>query len=404
MGQIFKQSLIILKVKRKTMRDVAIVSQGMSKFGARDDASARELAHEAFKETMDDVDIARDEIDSTVTAYGCDETNFVMQGSAEVVDYLGLNPKGDIRTEAACASGSAAVRAGYSTIASGLADVVLVTGVEKLTEFSTAHTTEVFGKAGDSTWEYNFGTTFPGYYAMLATAHMDKYGTTREQMLKVAVKNHKYGAMNKEYAHMPKEITLEKAKSAPTIAYPLNLYDCSLITDGAATVLLASEDKAKELTDDPVWLRGLGAGTSSSTQFERNSQTSIPGAVAAGKEAYDMAGLEADDIDVATVHDCFTIAEIIAYEDLGFTEVGKGGEFIEEEQTYIGGEIPTNIDGGLKSKGHPIGATGVSMSYEISKQLQGKAGDRQVDGAEIGLSHNVAGNGQHVFVHIYERG
>ncbi len=386
------------------MRDVAIVSQGMSKFGVRDDASGRELAHEAFQEIMNDVDITRDDIDSTVSSYGCDETNYSMQPSSEVVDYLGLNPKSDFRTEAACASGSAAVRAGYTTIASGLADLVLVMGVEKLNEFSTAHTTEVFGKAGDSMWEYNFGTTFPGYYAMLATAHMDKYGTTREQMLKVAVKNHKYGAMNKEYAHIPKELSLEKAKSAPPVAHPFNLYDCSLVTDGAAAVLLASEEKAKELTDDPVWLRGLGGGTSSSTQFERKDQTSIQGARVAAKEAYEMADVEADEIDVATVHDCFTIAEIIAYEDLGFTETGKGGEFIENEQTYLGGKVPTNVDGGLKSKGHPIGATGVSMSAEITKQLQGKAKDRQAEGAELGLTHNVGGNGQHVFVHIYERG
>lgn len=375
----------------------------MSKFGARTDASTRELAYEAFEEVLGDVDIDRSEIDSMVTAFGTDETNFAMQPSAGIVDYLGMNPKGDLRTEAACASGSAAVRTGYMTVASGLSDVVLVFGVEKLNEFPTAHATEVFGKAGDSTWEYPFGTTFPGYYALFATAHMARYGTTREQLSEVAVKNHKYGAMN-EYAHMQKEVSLEKAMSAPMVAYPLNLYDCSLVTDGAAAVLLASEDKAKELTDSPVWIRGLGIGTSSSAQFERVDQTSILGARVAAKEAYDMSNTEPEDIDVATVHDCFTIAEIIAYEDLGFSETGEGGKLIEEGETYADGRIPVNVDGGLKSKGHPIGATGVSMSVEIAKQLRGEAGERQVDGAEIGLSHNVGGNGQHVLVHIYERG
>lgn len=384
------------------MRDVAIVGQGISKHGVRRDASGRELAFEAFQEAMEDIDLTRDEIESMVTAFGCDETNFAMQPSAGVVDYLGMNTKGDLRTEAACASGSAAVRVAYMTIASGLADIVMAVGVEKLNEFPTTHTTEVFGKAGDEIWEYSFGTTFPGYYAMMATAHMAKYGTTREQLSSVAVKNHYYGAMN-DYAHMQKEISLEKAMSSRMIAYPLNLFDCSLITDGAGVVILASEDRAKKITDTPVWIRGLGAGTSSSCQFERAEQTSISGAKTAAKEAYEMAGVKPNDIDVATVHDCFTIAEIIAYEDLGFAKPGQGGKLIEEEQTYIGGKIPVNTGGGLKSKGHPIGATGVGMSVEIAEQLKGESGKRQVDGAELGLSHNVGGNGQHIFVHIYER-
>ncbi len=384
------------------MREVAIVGQGMSKFGARENASGRELAFEAFEETMEDVDATRDDIDSMVTAFGVDETNHSTQPSSEVITYLGLNPKADFRTEAACASGSAAVRSGYMTIASGLADVVLVTGVEKLNEFPTPHTTEVFGKAGDTIWEYPYGTTFPGYYAMMATAHMSKYGTTREQLSEVAVKNHKYAAMNK-YAHMPKEISLEDAVSANTVAYPLNLYDCSLITDGAASVLLASEEKAKEMTDTPVWITGLGGGTSTSTQFTRSEHTSIRGARVAADKAYKMSGRDPEEIDVATVHDCFTIAEIIAYEDLGFCEKGEGGELVEEGETYADGKIPVNLDGGLKAKGHPIGATGVSMSVEIAKQLRGEAGERQAEGAEVGLTHNVGGNGQHVFVHIYER-
>lgn len=385
------------------MSRVAIVGQGMSKFGRRNDASLRELAFEAYKEALEDSGVGPEEIDSMITGIGTDETNFSMQPSSEIVDYLGFNPKSDFRTEAACASGSAAVRSGYASIKSGLSDLVLVMGAEKLTEFPTSHTTEVFGKAGDSTWEYPFGTTFPGYYAMMATAHMAKYGTTKEQLSKVAVKNHHYASMNK-YAHMQKEIDLEDAISAPIVAHPLNLYDCSLITDGAAAVLLASEERAKEITDTPVWITGLGGGTSSSTQFTRDDQTSIEGARHAAKQSYEMAGIKPEEVDVAVVHDCFTIAEIIAYEDLGFAKSGGGSDLVENEETYLGGKIPVNVDGGLKAKGHPIGATGVSMTVEITKQLRDMCGKRQVNSPEIGLTHNVGGNGQHVFVHVYERG
>jgi acetyl-CoA C-acetyltransferase len=296
-----------------------------------------------------------------------------------------------------------ALRTGWMNVASGLADFVLVVGVEKMTEVSTSMATDIMGRGGDATWEYPFGTTFPGYYAMIANAHMAEFGTTEEQLAEVAVKNHYYGSLN-PYAHMQKPITLDKALTSFTVAHPLKLFDCSLITDGAAALLLASEEKAKAVSKKPVWIAGLGLATDTMRIGDRKSLTSILAAREAAKTAYKMAGVEPSDIHVATVHDCFTIAEIVAYEDLGFCEKGEGGKLIQAKGTYVGGEIPVNVDGGLKSKGHPLGATGVSMAVEITKQLRGEAGERQVKNAEMGLSHNVGGTGQVVAVHIFRRG
>jgi acetyl-CoA C-acetyltransferase len=287
-------------------------------------------------------------------------------------------------------------------VASGLADLVLVVGVEKMTEVPTSVATDIMGRGGDATWEYPFGLTFPGYYAMIANAHMARFGTKEEQLAMVAVKNHYYGSRN-PFAHMQKEITLDKAMTSFTVAHPLKLFDCSLITDGAAAVLLASDERAKEISKKPIWLAGLGLATDTMRIGDRDSLTSILAAREAARGAYKMAGLGPSDIDVATVHDCFTIAEIVAYEDLGFCEKGEGGKLIEEKETYVTGRIPVNVDGGLKSKGHPLGATGVSMAVEITKQLRGEAGERQVKDAAVGLVHNVGGTGQVVAVHIFRR-
>ncbi|MGB9627112.1 MAG: thiolase domain-containing protein [Thermodesulfobacteriota bacterium] len=384
------------------MRRVAIVGIGHGKFGVRSDASLRELAFEAVKACLEDAGITLKEVDSMVTGIAGDEFSLSLQPSAQIHDYIGFHPKPNYRVEGACATGSMALRTGYMNVASGLADVVLVVGVEKMTEVPTPVATEIMGKAGDSIWEYPFGTTFPGYYAMIANAHMAEYGTTEEQMAMVAVKNHYYGSLN-PYAHMQKVIDLQKALTSFTVAYPLKLFDCSLITDGAAALIIASEEKAKAISRKPVWIVGTGLATDTLRLGDRKSLTSISAAREAAKIAYKMAGVGPSEIDVATVHDCFTIAEIIAYEDLGFCEKGEGGKLIEAKETYLGGKIPVNVDGGLKSKGHPIGATGVSMAVEITKQLRGEAGERQVKGAEIGLSHNVGGTGQVVAVHIFRR-
>jgi len=385
------------------MRKVAIVGIGHGKFGIRSDASLRELAFEAVKACVDDSGVPLKEVESMVTGIAGDEFSFALQPSAQVHDYIGFHPKPNYRVEGACATGSVALRTGWMNVASGLADLVLVVGVEKMTEVPTPVATDIMGRGGDATWEYPFGTTFPGYYAMIANAHMAEFGTTEEQLARVAVKNHYYGSLN-PYAQMQKEITLEKALTSFTVAHPLKLFDCSLITDGAAAVLLAAEERVRSISKKPVWIDGLGMATDTMRISERKSLTSILATREAAKAAYKMANIGPGDIDVATVHDCFTIAEIVAYEDLGFCERGEGGKLIAAQETYVGGKIPVNVDGGLKSKGHPLGATGVSMAVEITKQLRGEAGPRQVEDAEIGLSHNVGGTGQVVAVHIFRRG
>jgi acetyl-CoA C-acetyltransferase len=384
------------------MEKVAIVGIGHGKFGVRSDASLRELIFEAVKACLEDSGLALKEVDSMVTGVAGDEFAFNVQPSAQVHDYIGFYPKPNFRVEGACATGSVALRTGWMNIVSGLADVVLVVGVEKMTEVSTSMATEIMGRAGDAIWEYPFGTTFPGYYAMIANAHMAEFGTTEEQMAMVAVKNHYYGNLN-PFAHMQKEITLDKALTSFTVAYPLKLYDCSLITDGAAALLLASEERAKAISKKPVWIAGLGLATDTIRLSDREKLTSLLATRVAAKAAYKMAGVGPADIDMATVHDCFTIAEIVAYEDLGFCERGEGGKLIEAKETYLDGRIPVNVDGGLKAKGHPLGATGVSMAIEITKQLRGEAGERQVKNPEIGLTHNVGGSGQIALVHIFRR-
>jgi acetyl-CoA acetyltransferase len=280
--------------------------------------------------------------------------------------------------------------------------VVMVGGVEKMTHRTTAEVTEFLAMASDMPFEQWNGITFPGLYALLATAHMHEYGTTEEQLARIAVKNHHNGTLNPK-AHMQKEITLEKALGSKVIASPLKLYDCSLITDGASCLILTSPDLAKKFTDSPVHITGSGQASDAIGLYERDSLTSLKAARLAAKDAYRMAGVESKDVDVAEVHDCFTIAELIAYEDLGFCDAGKGGKMIDEGTTELGGKLPVNPSGGLKSKGHPVGATGTAQAYEMYLQLTGQAEKRQVAGAEVGLSHNVGGSGATACVHIYRR-
>ena len=308
-----------------------------------------------------------------------------------------------MRAEVACASSAAALRLGIFAILSGFYDVVLVGGLEKMTKRSTPENTEFLGMAADFPFEQWTGVTFPGLYALMATAHMHKYGTTEEQMGLVAVKNHHNGALNPK-AHFQKEVTLDAVLSSRMIAYPLKLYDCSPISDGASCAILTRPELARKYTDSPVYIIGSGQGSDSLALFQRDNLTSLRAARIAAKEAYEMAGVKPRDVDVAEVHDCFTIAEIIAYEDLGFCSPGKGGKFIEDGIPMLDGELPINTSGGLKSKGHPVGATGVAQIYEIYLQLTGQAGKRQVEGCKIGLTHNVGGSGATCFVHILKGG
>jgi acetyl-CoA C-acetyltransferase len=289
------------------------------------------------------------------------------------------------------------------SIQAGMHKIVAVLGCQKMTELSTPEILALMGRVGEVQWESVFGTTFPSYYAMFAQAHMHKFGTTHEQMLQIAVKNHHYGAKNPK-ALFQKEITLEKALAGEPVASPFCVYDCCANADGAVCLILAEESTAKAVCKDVVWLDGLGCATASMSVLKRPDLVSVPSASVAAQQAYQMAKIGPRDIKVADVHDCFTIAELMAYEDLGFCEKGQGGKYIDEKRPYIGGGgVPVNVDGGLKSKGHPIGATGVSMAYEIVTQLRGRAGERQVPGADVGLTHNVGGIGQYCFVHVFRR-
>ncbi len=383
------------------MRRVGIIGIGHGVFGRRSDATVQELAFEAFRSAMEDAGIERTVIDASVIA-AVPEYHKQRSLAGVVQEYLGLVPKPTWLTEVACASGSAAMRTAWMAIKSGTHDVVAVIGCQKMTELSTPEILALMGRVGEVQWESGFGTTFPGYYAMFAKRHMHEFGTTRDHLLEVAVKNHHYGAMN-PYALFRKEISKEKAQASEDVATPFQVYDCCANADGAACVILAAEDKAKAISDQVVWLDGMAAASASMSVLRRPSLTGLPSAAKAGADAYAMAGITADDVQVADVHDCFTIAEIMAYEDLGFCPKGEGGPFVADHQTYVGGKVAVNVDGGLKAKGHPIGATGVSMTYEIAKQLRGEAGERQVADADIGLTHNVGGIGQYCFVQVMKR-
>jgi len=386
------------------MKKVAVIGVGNSKFGVRSDATLQEIAFEAVRDALKDAGVGQEYIDLSVV--GTVGTRaYELLPAVPINEYVGLEDKGPIRVEAACATGSAAVYTAWASIISGQVDVAMAIGVEKMCEVDTATSMAVGGRGGNYLWEFHlFGTSFPAYYALHATAHMAKYGTTEEQMAKVAVKAHKYGAMN-PYAHFQREITIKDVLDSRVITWPLKLYDCCPISDGAAAVILASENKVKELqVETPVWVDAIGFSSDTSNMCRREDYVGLRATVKASKMAYKLANITPRNVEVATVHDCFTIAEILAYEDLGFCKKGEGGKLLDEGQTEIGGKIPVNIDGGLKSKGHPLGATGCSMVYELTKQLREEAGKRQVPLKNyVALAHNVGGTGHYAYVTILRR-
>jgi len=390
----------------KALRKVAIIGVGHSKFGNRQDVNVCEMAYEAIKPALDEAGLTPRDIPfvalGTVGIWYEEPLPVVA-----IAEFCGLTGAGLARLEAACATGSAAIYTAYSAIASGHLDLSLVIGVEKMREVDTPTAVELIGRSGSYLWEFeNFGLTFPAYYALHAVAHMNKYGTTEEDLALVAVKNHKYGAMN-PLAHFQREITLEEALSSHVIAWPLKLYDCCPITDGAAAVVLASEEKVKELgIDTPVWIEAIGHSSGTANLSKRGTYVGLEASVKASRMAYKMAKIGPEQIDVATVHDCFTIAEIMAYEDVGFCQKGEGPKLIREGQTEIGGKIPVNIDGGLKAKGHPIGATGVSMAVELTKQLREEVEPKSRQAPMknyIAMAHNVGGTGHYCYVTILKR-
>jgi acetyl-CoA C-acetyltransferase len=383
------------------MKEVAIIGVGQTAFVRGYEGSIRELAFDAYKEAMLDAGLTSKEIDASII---CSAPEYDKQRtpSGTIAEYLGLNPQPTFYIETVCSSSSSGLQVAYSLIQSGLHQVVLVLGFQKMSEITSADSQERMGRGSDIMWEAPFGTMMPAYYAMHARAHFNRYGTTEEDLALIRIKAATYGMINKKAVYQ-KGVTLEQVLTADVISSPLKRFDCCANADGASCLIVASKKMVKSLSKKPVWILGLGAATAPLTMSGRESLTGLSCAREAAKVAYQMAGVTPQDIDVAEVHDCFTIAELMAYEDLGFAKPGEGKDLIHGRETYIGGKMPINVDGGLLSKGHPIGATGGSQIRTIVFQLRGEAGEMQVKDPEIGLIHNIGGVGLYGNVTILER-
>lgn len=423
----------MVRRKKKLGRGVAIVGAGMSKFGTRPDVTNRELFAEAFLAMRDSVDKGFNP--KEIEALYVGNTGAEMWESQTAVgvlcaDVTGLCPRPALKVEDACASSSVAVREGIMGIASGMYDIVLVGGTEKMSSLPTNWTTMAIACGADTTFESSVGYTFPGLYASMATAHMQKYGTTHDDLLRVAIKNHNNGALNPK-AHFPMAIkdvmsmriakAKEKGESVPgwademeflhdpiynpVIAWPNTLFDCCPTTDGAACILLVAEEIAKNFTDTPIYI--IGSGQASDYALHgRKTLTCLPAAKIAANQAYEMAGIRPKDIKIAEVHDCFTIAEVMALADLGFFREGiEAATAAGEGKTARDGVKPINVSGGLKCKGHPVGATGAAQIVEIFEQMRCEAGPRQVQNMDVNLAltHNIGAHGTTAVVQIYER-
>jgi len=417
--------------QKKWSRNVALVGAGMSKFGAFPNKTSRDLFVEAFLDLKNYVEKGFDpqKIEAFYLGnFSSDQFEKQAHLAPILASWIGISPIPTLRVEDACASSGVALRQAALAIAAGEYDVVLVGGVEKMTDLHIAEVTEVLATAADTQFEIPAGFTFPGFYAAMATAYMAQYDAPKEAFYYVSIKNHNNGALNDkaQYNQTIRQIMESKKERAamkgrpvpgwesemdflsdpkgnPNIAWPMALFDCSPVSDGAAVALLVAEELAKEFTDEPLYLIGSGQASDGALS-DRTTLASIPAAELAAKKAYHMAGLTPVDIDLAEVHDCFTIAEIMATEDLGFFPHGEGWKAVMQGRTARNGECPINTSGGLKAKGHPVGASGVGQVVEIWKQLQGIAGDRQVAGEpRVGLTHNVGGSGQTCVVNIFER-
>ncbi len=388
------------------MSKVAINGVGQSTFVRSYPGAIRELVFEGFKDAMQDAQLSTSDIDASVI---CSAPEYDKQRSPAGVfaEYLGLNPQPTFYVETLCSSSSTGLKLAYSLVKSGLHDAVAVIGFQKMSEISSSESQERMGRGADIQWESPFGTMMPAYYAMYAKAHMEKYGTTLDDLALIRVKAATYGQLN-EKAVYRKPVEFEmfsdpENRMAGPVASPLRVGDCCANADGSSCVIVASEEKAKSLSKKPVWILGVGAATTSVNLAGRDLFTGLTVAEQAAQQAYAMAGVGPQDIDVAEVHDCFTIAEMMAYENLGFAKPGEGKDLIRNKETYQEGRIPVNVDGGLLSKGHPIGATGGSQIRTIVLQLRDEAGDIQVKNPEIGLIHNIGGVGLYGNVTILGR-
>ena len=377
----------------ENMRQVAVVGIGKTAFGAFPDRDLRSLAVEAGQKALENAGAKPSQVEAFHLGNFAGPS-FVGQNhlAPYVAAGMGITGIPATRFEAACASSGAAFFHAVSAVAAGLYDVILVTGVEKMTSQPTPKVTEILAGAGDLCGEVRAGATFPALFAMIARRHMYQYGTTREQMAAVAVKNHANGAKN-PLAHMRKVITMEQALNGKPISEPLTVYDCSLISDGAAAVLIVPFERASEFTDKPVRVLGISQASDNVALDEKDDITTLRAVKISAEKAYKMAGFKPSDIQFAEVHDCFTIAEIVAIEDLGFVKKGEGGPYSLAGKTCIQGELPVNTSGGLKAKGHPVGATGVGQICDVVQQIRGEAGERQVKRNSLGLAQNLGGSG-----------
>jgi len=388
------------------MGKVGIIGVGQSNFVRGYPGSIRELAFEGFREAMEDAKTQTKDINASIIASAPDYDK-QRSPAGVIAEYLGLIPQPTFYIESVCSSSSMALRVAYSMIKAGLHDIIAIVGFQKMSEISSSESQERMGRGADIQWESPFGTMMPAYYAMYAQAHMAKYGTTGEDLAKIRVKAATYGQIN-EKAVYRKPVTMDmftdpESNMSATVAKPLRVGDCCANADGSSCIIVANEEKAKALCDKPVWILGLGAASEAVNMAGRDLLTGLSVGIEAGKQAYEMAGVTPKNIDVAEVHDCFTIAEMMAYENLGFAKPGEGKDLIASKETYKDGSIPVNVDGGLLSKGHPIGATGGSQIRTIVLQLRGEAGEMQVKEPEIGLVHNIGGVGLYGNVTILGR-
>jgi acetyl-CoA C-acetyltransferase len=384
------------------VREVAVIGIGATKFGELWDLSFREIGIQAGLAAVYDANLSGEDIDALYVG-NMSAGRYIQQEhvAALIADYSGM-ARDNIpatRVEAAGASGGLALRQGYMAVASGMHDIVVVGGAEKMTDVGDNESNEIQSSAADEQWEVTFGATFPSLHAMIARRHMHDFGTTREQIAQVAVKNHKHGSMNPK-AQYQKEISLDTVLKSPLVSDPLGMFDCAPNSDGAAAVVLCAMEKARKYTETPVKILASGQASDTLALHHRNSIVGFNATRVAADRAFKQAKLTPKEVDFAEVHDNFTISEILAIEDLGFFRKGEGGKATMDGQTLVGGKIAINTSGGLKARGDPIGATGVAQIVEVVTQLRGQAGKRQVANARVGLAQNVGGTGATVVVHI----
>ena len=382
---------------------VAVIGAGMIQFGERFDLSYEDMIVGAYRACLESVDKGIDEERIEAAWLGTCAGSLIRQETvtgAALAEPIRFFPRPVTRVENACCTGSDAVRNAAFAIAAGVYDVVLVVGAEKMRDIPSRDSLIRQTSVMFHEWWAPRGATAPNRFGQFGTAHMEAFGTERKHMAMIAEKNHYHGSLN-PHSYFQREVSCEQVLAAPIVSWPLGLLDCCPTTDGAAAVVMCRADLADQFSDNPIYILGSGLATDPLISSWKSGFTAFPATTVAAEAAYRMAGIGPDDVDLAEVHDCFTITELITYEDLGFCEKGAGKDWLEERGPMLGGEKPVNTSGGLKAKGHPIGATGVSQVVELWEQLRGEAGGRQVDGAQIGLTHNMGGIGTVVLVNIF---